>query len=54
MPRITCSDLGLGVCKHVIEAAEEDELYRLAREHVREMHGEDVDDKRLSAVVLRD
>ena len=54
MPKITCSDLGLGVCDHVIEAAEEGELYRLAREHAREVHDEDVDDERLFAVMQRD
>jgi hypothetical protein len=33
----------------VIEAVEEEELRRLAREHALEVHGEELDDERLAA-----
>jgi predicted small metal-binding protein len=51
MPRITCTDLGLGTCDHVIEAAEEGELYRLAREHAQNVHDAELDDGRLAEAV---
>jgi predicted small metal-binding protein len=54
MPRITCTDLGLGTCDHVIEAAEEGELYRLAREHASDVHGSEVEDDRLADAVRPD
>jgi hypothetical protein len=49
MPRITSSDPGLGVCSHAIEAVEEEELRRLARERALEVHDAEVDDERLAA-----
>jgi predicted small metal-binding protein len=37
------------VCDHVIEAVEEEELRRLVREHALEVHGQEIDDERLTA-----
>ena len=54
MRRITCSDLGLGVCEHVFEAEDEEELRRLAREHARDAHGAELDDEQLAAAVRGD
>jgi len=54
MARITCSDLGLGACEHVLEADDEEELYRLTREHARDVHGQELDDDRVAAAVRRD
>src|SRR5919201_3850604 len=44
MRRITCSDLGFGACKHVIEAVRDEELLERARAHVREKHGVELDE----------
>jgi predicted small metal-binding protein len=54
MPRITCSDLGLGACKHVLEFETDEELLAEARAHAREEHGEEVDDERLRAAIRSD
>jgi predicted small metal-binding protein len=54
VPRITCSDLGLGSCEHVIEAVDEDELQALAREHARDVHGAELDDAQLAAATRPD
>jgi predicted small metal-binding protein len=57
MRRITCSDLGFGACKHVIEAVRDEELLERARAHVREKHGVELDEdvaRRLLAATAAD
>ena len=54
MPRITCTDLGLGTCEHVLEHEDEASLLDLAREHARDEHGEELDDERLRSVLAAD
>jgi predicted small metal-binding protein len=52
MPRITCSDLGLGACEHVLENEDEVRLLALAREHAREKHGVELSDEELQAALV--
>ena len=39
MKRLACSDAGYPDCQHVMEAENEDEVMRQAREHGKNVHG---------------